>query len=539
LSVVRTEETITGEGEPRTEVATEQQPLTESRTARPSTSERLPQIQVARALAALAVTFFHSYIGVSAFAPASKITLPFIYEFGFLGVNLFFAISGFIIALVVDRPHFRAAPFLVKRFFRIYPLYWGYVGLAVVLGALGIVLVGSADRSTAMVLWNLAIFPVQGEPLYAVGWSLEHEVIFYALAALSVPLVGIRGLAVIVLSLGGLGFVVPNWEHLLAGAHLDFATGIIIYLARNRLRGLGSVLPVLAAAACYTVFALWQPPFVTLGAEALLVVGLLNIPAGTVVRFLYPLVRIGDASYSLYLVHWLVFLLSPHFVIWADVPEGWAEAYRFSLIGFAIVAAMILYDFVERPFIAFGHRVTAGSKRSLIRSGAHRSDVTPWRIVSIYVLGWFFLTAVGGAWGNTRFVRSIAVSESVDEITALAQNLGEIAPAVAEGSLNLLSLRQIGVKVPSSLIQGSELATRWGGRASIRRDPTALLFDLEEVPEATCRELLVRANDISRVVRVAASAQAADERPVPVSDRQARADCRRRSFVRFVYAVTR
>jgi exopolysaccharide production protein ExoZ len=44
-------------------------------------------------------------------------------EYGWLAVDVFFAISGFVICLVVSRPSFDVASFLIKRAFRLYPLW--------------------------------------------------------------------------------------------------------------------------------------------------------------------------------------------------------------------------------------------------------------------------------------------------------------------------------------------------------------------------------------------------------------------------------
>lgn len=86
---------------------------------------RYQSIQFLRALAALMVVVQHSHI---AFSPSDKAKLwwwPGFSDFGWLGVSLFFVISGFIISSVLSRPNFSLGNYFYHRFMRIYPLYWG------------------------------------------------------------------------------------------------------------------------------------------------------------------------------------------------------------------------------------------------------------------------------------------------------------------------------------------------------------------------------------------------------------------------------
>ncbi len=49
---------------------------------------KLPQIQVARAIAALAVVYFHSYMALRPFNEASAVPPPFVNTWGFLSSSL-------------------------------------------------------------------------------------------------------------------------------------------------------------------------------------------------------------------------------------------------------------------------------------------------------------------------------------------------------------------------------------------------------------------------------------------------------------------
>jgi len=81
-------------------------------------------LQVARAVAALSVAYFHSYIALRAFPESAQIPIGPLKDWGYLGVNLFFAISGYVICLVASKPTFSPASFAIKRVFRLFPMYW-------------------------------------------------------------------------------------------------------------------------------------------------------------------------------------------------------------------------------------------------------------------------------------------------------------------------------------------------------------------------------------------------------------------------------
>ena len=103
---------------------------------------KLQGLQVGRALAALSVAYFHSYMLLNGWQQDYVFAVPGLKEHGYLGVNFFFAISGFVISSVCDRTNFSLREFFIKRFFRLYPVYWAVIALTIVLKTLGVIMPG-------------------------------------------------------------------------------------------------------------------------------------------------------------------------------------------------------------------------------------------------------------------------------------------------------------------------------------------------------------------------------------------------------------
>src|ERR1700735_3897837 len=77
----------------------------------------------ARAIAALSIVYYHSWTSIVRFPKDSAYQIPGLTTYGWFAVYLFFAISGYVICLVVSRETFRVPSFLIKRLFRLYPLW--------------------------------------------------------------------------------------------------------------------------------------------------------------------------------------------------------------------------------------------------------------------------------------------------------------------------------------------------------------------------------------------------------------------------------
>lgn len=145
-------------------------------------------VQYARALAALAVVFYH---GITVMNTDSHFLL---FEYGKYGVDLFFVISGFI--MVVTTPAGGSAgEFFLKRIVRIVPLYWLATFVMVVAAAI----LPSAFRSTevdagrlamslAFIPHHHAVVTHQIWPILIQGWTLNYEMYFYVLFSLAMLL---------------------------------------------------------------------------------------------------------------------------------------------------------------------------------------------------------------------------------------------------------------------------------------------------------------------------------------------------------------
>lgn len=267
----------------------------------------LSNLQAVRALAALGVVLFH-------FGLMPATALPF--RVGAFGVDLFFVLSGFIIAhsSARDRRHF-----LAHRLIRVLPSYW----IATVLAALFTLQALDEGAALGWLVQSLFYLPGPGgrPPLIFVGWTLVYELGFYLLywAALRfgtrvAPLVAPALLAALAVP------PLPGgpWPLL-----LEFALGVGVHLVAERSRA-PSRLPAWAGpavAALGLALLLILPPLtgydlddgrgagrvLCWGAPAAAVIlgAVLAERAGAAIRN-RPLLLLGAASYQLYLLHPIV-----------------------------------------------------------------------------------------------------------------------------------------------------------------------------------------------------------------------------------------
>lgn len=125
--------------------------------------------------------------------------LAIVMEFGQLGVMIFFLVSGFIITHVARAE--TGTRFVLRRVFRVYPTYWFVLAVSYVLWSLGLPVAGETILSPSGfhlidgwgdVLRVVSITNYIYAPqhvIMGVAWSLQVEVIFYAVIFLLTPLV--------------------------------------------------------------------------------------------------------------------------------------------------------------------------------------------------------------------------------------------------------------------------------------------------------------------------------------------------------------
>ncbi len=366
-------------------------------------SGSLVGLQVARALAALSVTFHHALEtsnGVpGAFSP------DWLTTGGAGGVDIFFVISGFIMAhtsLVPGRPAPSPAAFLQRRATRIYPLYW--LACLAMLSLMALGFFQSRTLSAGDIVAGLALLP-GGQPIIGVAWTLVYEVYFYLVFAVCLmagsrraTLLGTGGIIVSVLLLAHglpeseirrfLTDPIPL-EFLLGLGLAQFHSGLIAGLRATRL---GALL-VLCGFALLYVAPLFVAHETTHGlsgwgrvatwgtAGAVIVAGLLGVREsggrGWIGRVVQALVALGNASYALYLSHFFVLMA---YGLALRSPEV-ARIPQYLLVLPVVVLACfvggVTHLMVERPLLRFCRRLTGSTEGKRAMPFSRRSESNP------------------------------------------------------------------------------------------------------------------------------------------------------------------
>ncbi|MBN8955766.1 MAG: acyltransferase [Rhizobiales bacterium] len=336
--------------------------------------ERLPNVQILRAIAAMMIVVHHCGIETMRLAEKAGSDRLFNEAPWGSGVPIFFAISGFIMVVTSANAFGStqgALDFMRRRIIRIVPLYWlvTTVGLAALLVMPAQMKVLPNDYGyiiSSYLFWPAMRLTGDVRPLATPGWTLNLEMFFYIVFAIALLFPRRFGLPFLFSSLGLL--VCARVSGLLPGVALNFwgdpiVLGFLLGAAVGVIYIRGIRLSAVAAAALTIVsFAvLWQVdvggPEDTLFSRVAFAVPSTFVLAGFALgpqiderwRFWWPALIVGDASYSLYLVH--EFLLRPIYLVWQKVALNVVSLWYFVPLGVVIslIVALATYYFFEKP----------------------------------------------------------------------------------------------------------------------------------------------------------------------------------------------
>lgn len=357
-------------------------------TRRVGAPARRLDVQGLRALAVLMVVAFHARLPVSG---------------GFVGVDVFFVISGFVITAMLMREWdttggIRLVRFYVRRFKRLTPALALTVGVVMVatvlLSPIGSQQIAAKTAMGAMLLAANAVIvrttgdyfdaPAEANPLLNT-WSLSVEEQFYlvfpailligwllgrrARRPQFVPVVVVGAVGAVSFALamaGSVGIEIPLMPDWFVGFYgpatraWEFAVGALLALGGTRLAVFSPrrALPLMIAGAGMLAASLWfitdTTPFP--GVWTLLPVAgtLLLIAAGSsdtvVARALAsgPMVAIGNRSYSIYLWHW-------PFIVFAGLLWPGSPLVLLAAAVSSFIPAYASYRWVEQPIRALPH----------------------------------------------------------------------------------------------------------------------------------------------------------------------------------------
>ncbi|MHA7608276.1 acyltransferase family protein [Elizabethkingia meningoseptica] len=338
-------------------------------------NNKIESLQIIRCIAAVLVAICH--IWNDGWLPG------YFVEFGAkFGVDLFFVLSGFIMCLTVklipDNKGQSAVHFLKKRIIRIFPIY---IIIAIPLLLFNIKAEGL--KSLYFYIGNLLLLPSFNNNtnyffVLGPGWTLAYEMLFYYTFSffillfssrnklLFANLIFISGTILFVNFFGlqgdQLGWV--NFSYIIGDTLLlNFALGIVCYYFFMKFNKKIHIdyrvsLIVLFIISCFVIYLNNNgdyPRFVLFGIPAFIIICIFSVtvnPPGEN-KFFNKVIFLGDASYSIYLIHYYfafikpkIFLLKNYIIMDFNIFLNLSDI---ALLVCAIISGGIFYSYVEKP----------------------------------------------------------------------------------------------------------------------------------------------------------------------------------------------
>lgn len=314
---------------------------------------RLSQLDILKVLAAFFVCVYHLHWVDSSI-------LSTVFRYGYLGVNVFFCISGFITPLVLIRGKYdysKIFSFIVSRFFRLYPAFAFIAIVEIYLYYNGCSFMGYGShpdkitwaRTLANFTFTADFFKIDW--YIAVFWTLAVEVQFYLFLLLIFPLFNkpqkwIAPLIIILITTGPILF--GKGDTLFTYTPL-FSCGLTVFLYHSKRINYPVMLALLTLCTFIESTHISSYAAYTAAATALAIVHLPQLES-KVIKFL------SNISYSFFLIHITIggaTLYKFHYL-----PETWH--YQLPLVIFATIlsaiVASLFHLYVENPLHRYSRK---------------------------------------------------------------------------------------------------------------------------------------------------------------------------------------
>lgn len=378
-----------------------------SKNVRPFLRSKMPELDLLRGVACLMVLFFHGFANHFNTTGLSKMPRLFMQAtaYGWAGVNLFFALSGFLITGILiearEEPDYYQR-FYIRRSLRILPPYLAVIAALIVLSQAKMINHPAGWAFIGLSLLYLSnITDYFGVDIqYRVLWSLAVEEHFYLLWPTCIRRLKLRGtaMAAIAICVGSLACRV------IASALGHDPLGYATWLCADGL-GMGALLAVtarmlrqsrvglwlfaggalLVAAGCFFLDRITTWHIVTDGAFHLTGYNSLCCACVTVALLLGSRFSIhqrvleffGEISYGLYLVHMLCFDFYDRMMprIWPAIADGHGHfgvmVVRFLTAGaLAVGLSTVSRRYYEDPILRLKDRLAPSERGKTVGEGA-------------------------------------------------------------------------------------------------------------------------------------------------------------------------
>jgi len=333
-------------------------------------------IDFLRGFAALAVVLFH-YSGSTIAAIKPNYVTDF-FEWGRLGVQVFFVISGFIIPYAMYSSSYKLkdiGSFLFRRFLRINPPSYVSILLVVLLYYSAIWILGRPIQgmdwpgtSVDTILGNITYFYelFDARPYIDVYWTLEVEFQYYIFMGFFYPvMIGLvkkpawLSIAFIVYALLYLIPALKIFPFFSVSSY--FIMGNLLFLYKKKIVSRDFFVPAIMVA---MLFCNHQggAPYAYSGVIAILIIAF--------VKFKHPVTTfLGNISYSLYITHsfaGFVMEIALNRVIGTEFSVPVRTLLFVPYVMWSIFFAWMFYSVVEQPFIKLSKYLTSKKKKTAL-----------------------------------------------------------------------------------------------------------------------------------------------------------------------------
>ena len=337
-------------------------------------------LQGLRGVAAALVVGFHAMGEALRLYPDASGLLFALFSAGGIGVDLFFVVSGFIIAMTADGAAGLGAglAYLRKRIVRIVPLYWVFTLLLALSMLTDFPLLTASvpvtpDWLAASLLFAPSTLADRFTPIVFIGWTLNYEMLFYLLVFVAI-LLGRAALApALILALVALGLAAPGgeratWYNFVTNPiMIEFVLGYAVFLVhKTACVGRGVSLAIIAAGtilflASYIVLpevSATMRPLVNGPLLAIQILGIVTFETASP-RFPVPrwITRSGDASYSIYLLQAVTLPIATPVLVGLGLAPLGPDFVAASIVAATVALGILVHDRIELPLMSLARAV--------------------------------------------------------------------------------------------------------------------------------------------------------------------------------------